>query len=135
MIDETRLLYDIQRRAFAYFAHETNPANGLVIDTNAKGAPSSIAAVGLALTSYPAAVERGFISRELATTRTLATLQFFWRRKQGPDPAATGDRVFDLHFLGASPRARTGAAARTVADGPGAGGSAAAEEEAWRSRL
>ncbi|MDQ2931427.1 MAG: hypothetical protein M3Y05_11505 [Gemmatimonadota bacterium] len=107
MIDETRLLDDIQRRAFAYFAHETNPANGLVIDTNTKGAPSSIAAVGLALTSYPAAVERGFILRELATTRTLAALKFFWRSKQGPEPEATGYKGFYYHFLDTTTGART----------------------------
>ncbi len=104
---ETRLLDGIQRRAFAYFAHETNPANGLVIDRTAAGAPSSIAAVGLALTSYPAAVERGFISRELAATRTLATLRFFWRSKQGPEPDATGYKGFFYHFLDMASGART----------------------------
>ena len=69
---ELRLLDDIQRRAFAYFVHETNPVNGLVTDTTAAGAPSSIAAVGLALTGYPAAAERGYIPRNHAAARTLA---------------------------------------------------------------
>ncbi len=107
MTDDTRMLDDIQRRAFAYFAHETNPANGLVIDTNTNGAPSSIAAVGLALTSYPVAVERGFMSRELARARTLATLRFFWRSKQGPEPDATGYKGFYYHFLDMTSGART----------------------------
>ena len=56
---ESRMLDVIQREAFSYFAHETNRANGLVFDTNSGVAPSSIAAVGLGLTAYPVAVERG----------------------------------------------------------------------------
>ena len=67
------MLDDMQRRAFAYFVHETNPANGLVIDTTTASAPSSIAAVGLGLTAFPAAVERGFIPRNDAAAR----LEFF----------------------------------------------------------
>jgi hypothetical protein len=50
----------LQRAAFSYFIHETNRANGLVIDKTRHGWPASIAAVGLALTSYPVGVERGF---------------------------------------------------------------------------
>ena len=89
----------IQREAFSYFAHETNRANGLVFDTNSGVAPSSIAAIGLGLTAYPVAVERGFISRAEAVERTLTTLRFFWRSKQGPEPDATGYRGFYYHFL------------------------------------
>ena len=68
----------LQRVAFSYFVHETNPANGLVIDKNAPDWPASIAAVGLALASYPVGVERGFMTRAAALERTLATLRFFW---------------------------------------------------------
>jgi hypothetical protein len=107
VIGEARLLEDSQRRAFAYFAHETNPANGLVLDTNTTGAPSSIAAVGLALTGYPAAVERGFMSREAAVARVLATLRFFWGSRQGPERNATGYRGFYYHFLDMTSGART----------------------------
>jgi hypothetical protein len=101
------MLHDTQRRAFAYFVHETNPANGLVIDTTTAGAPSSIAAVGLGLTAYPAAVERGFIPRKDAAARALATLRFFWGSKQGPEPDATGFRGFYYHFLDLHTGART----------------------------
>jgi hypothetical protein len=101
------MLDDMQRRAFAYFVHETNPANGLVIDTTTAGAPSSIAAVGLGLTAYPAAVERGFIPRKDAAARALATLRFFWGSKQGPEPDATGFRGFYYHFLDMRTGART----------------------------
>jgi hypothetical protein len=93
------MLDDMQQRAFAYFMYETNPVNGLVIDTTTAGAPSSIAAVGLGLTAYPAAVERGFIPRKEAAARVLATLRFFWGSKQGPEPDATGFHGFYYHFL------------------------------------
>jgi hypothetical protein len=79
--------------------HETNPANGLVIDKTAPGWPASIAAVGLALTAYPVAVERGFISRRAAVERILVTLRFFCNSPQGPEADATGFRGFSYHFL------------------------------------
>ena len=70
-------LEKIQRQSFSYFLHETNPANGLVIDKTATNWPASIAATGLALAAYPVAVERAFMSRAAAVERTLATLRFF----------------------------------------------------------
>lgn len=96
---DAHLLATLQRRAFAYFLHETNPENGLVADTTAPGAPSSIAAVGLALTALPVAVERGLMSRRDAVTRTLATLRFLHASPQGPDANATGHHGFYYHFL------------------------------------
>lgn len=92
-------LEKIQRQSFSYFLHETNPANGLVIDKTATNWPASIAATGLALATYPVAVERAFMSRAAAVERTLATLRFFWRSPQGPEPDATGYRGFYYHFL------------------------------------
>ena len=56
-------LQNLQRESFNYFLHETNPVNGLVIDKNEADWPASIAATGLALASYPVAVERGFMQR------------------------------------------------------------------------
>ena len=92
-------LHDLQRQSFGYFLHETNPANGLVIDKTAQGWPSSIAATGLALACYPVSVVRGFMSRAAAVQRTLATLRFFWNSPQGPEPDATGYQGFYYHFL------------------------------------
>ncbi len=43
----------LQRETFGYFLHETNLANGLVIDKTAPDWPASIAATGLALACYP----------------------------------------------------------------------------------
>ena len=59
-------LQNLQRESFNYFLHETNPVNGLVIDKNEADWPASIAATGLALASYPVAVERGFMQRSAA---------------------------------------------------------------------
>ena len=84
-------LHTLQRNTFRYFWEETNPENGLIPDnTAADDIPASIAGVGLALASYPVAVERAFVSRAKAVERTLATLRFFWNAPQGPMPDATG---------------------------------------------
>ena len=100
--------------AFSYFVYETNPANGLVVDRTEGHAPASIAAVGLGLTAYPVAVERGFISRREAAERTLTTLRFFWGSKQGPEPDATGYRGFYYHFLDMRTGARVACELSTV---------------------
>jgi len=98
-------LQNIQQKAFSYFQHEFNPANGLILDktapdgTSTSGWPASIAAVGFALASYPVAVARAFLSRAEAVQRTLATLRFFSRSSQGSEPDATGFRGFYYHFL------------------------------------
>ena len=87
-------LAKLQHDSLKYFLHEANPANGLVIDKTEAHSPASIAATGLALASYPVAVERGFMPRAAALERTLATLRFFWNRPQGPEPDATGYQGF-----------------------------------------
>jgi hypothetical protein len=89
----------LQRDSFGYFVHETNPANGLVIDKTAPDWPASIAATGFALAAYPVGVERGLMSRSAAVARTLATLRFFWNSPHGPEPDATGYQGFYYHFL------------------------------------
>ena len=89
----------LQRESFEYFQCEFNPVNGLVADKSKDKWPASIAAVGLALATYPVAVERAYISRAEAITRTLTTLRFFWNSPQGPEPDATGYKGFYYHFL------------------------------------
>lgn len=96
-IDSDLLL--IQRAAFSYFEHETNPANGLVLDKTAPNWPASIAAVGMGLACYAVAVEQGFVTRQEAAERVLTTLRFFWHSPQGPEPDATGYHGFYYHFL------------------------------------
>jgi hypothetical protein len=92
-------LEKLQRESFGYFLHETNPANGLVIDKTASDWPASIAATGLALACYPVSVERGFMPRAAAVERTLTTLRFFWNSPQGPESHTTGYRGFYYYFL------------------------------------
>jgi hypothetical protein len=103
MSSKTRIvdaeLEKLQHDSFKYFLHETNPANGLVIDKTEADWPASIAATGLALASYPVAVERGFMPRAAAVERILTTLRFFWNSPQGPEPDATGYQGFYYHFL------------------------------------
>src|SRR5688572_19538424 len=93
-------LHTLQRNTFRYFWEETNPENGLIPDnTAADDIPASIAGVGLALASYPVAVERAFVPRVQAVERVLATLRFFWNAPQGPMLDATGHHGFFYHFL------------------------------------
>jgi hypothetical protein len=96
---DTEMLSKLQAETFAYFLDEINPANGLIADKTKKGWPSSIAVVGLALTSYLVGVEHGYISRKDAVKKTLATLRFFLSSRQGVDKDATGYKGFYYHFL------------------------------------
>lgn len=96
---DEQLLVGLQREAFEYFLHESNPANGLIADKTRSGWPASIAAVGLALTSYPVGVERGWLARDDAARRTLTTLRFFRDSPQGVGADATGYNGFYYHFL------------------------------------
>jgi hypothetical protein len=60
----------------------------------------SVASTGFALTAYPIGVEEGLVTREAAADRVLATLEFFWRAPQGPEPRGmTGYKGFFYHFL------------------------------------
>ena len=94
------LLVDLQQRTFRFFWDTANAENGLIPDRYPTGAVSSIAAVGFGLTTYPIAVERGYITREQARTRALATLRFLHGARQGPEPqGVAGYRGFFYHFL------------------------------------
>src|SRR5215510_1088128 len=97
MTDEE--LARLESDTFKYFADEVNLENGLVPDNTRRGAPSSIAAVGFALTAYPIAVERKYLSRAEAVRRTLTTLRFFYDSPQGKERDATGYKGFYYHFL------------------------------------
>jgi hypothetical protein len=96
---DAEMLETLQRQTFDYFLHQANTHNGLIADKSELGSPASIAAVGLGLSAYAAAVERGFLSRDAARARTLDALRFFYSSPQGPEPDATGYRGFYYHFL------------------------------------
>ena len=93
------LLNELQRAAFGYFLSTCNPANGLIADSSRENSPCSIAVVGFALSVYPIAVERGWMTRADAVERTLAALQFFRDSDQSGQPEATGYKGFYFHFL------------------------------------
>ena len=92
-------LRHIQANSFCYFVHEVNRANGLVLDKTEEDWPSSIAAVGMALTAYPVGVYRNFMARKEAVERTLTTLRFFAASEQSRAVDATGYKGFYYHFL------------------------------------
>ena len=98
-LSDDALLDLLQRNAFDYFVREANPANGLVADTSRKNAPASIAVAGFALSAYPVGVERGWMTRAEAITRTGAMLRWFWNSDQSGQPEATGYKGFYFHFL------------------------------------
>jgi hypothetical protein len=91
---------ELQHRTFQWFWDLTNPKNGLVPDRWPTPAFSSIAAVGFGLSAYGVGVERGWVSRDAAIDRTLATLRFFDTAPQGDAATGvTGYKGFFYHFL------------------------------------
>jgi len=90
----------LESRTFHYFWDLSDPRTGLTPDRWPTKSFASVAAVGFALTAYPIGAERGWITREQALERTLATLRFFWTSRQDSAAAgATGYRGFYYHFL------------------------------------
>jgi hypothetical protein len=86
----TTVLYDL---------HETNPDNWLVRDKTDPAAPSSIAAVGMALATIPVIVKRGVIIRKFAAKIARRRLRSLLDLLQGPGPDTAGHKGFFYHFL------------------------------------
>ena len=103
---DEQMIDRLQRGAFEYFLRNTDPHSGLVADTSRPGAPASIAVVGFALSAYPVAVERGWISKDEAVGRCLDALRFFAGSDQSGASDATGWRGFYFHFLDSTTGAR-----------------------------
>jgi len=94
------LIDDLERRTFNWFWDSANPQNGLVPDHYPTKSFASIAAVGFGLTAYGVGAERGYITRDQAVERTLATLRFFHDAPQNDsEDDAAGYRGFFYHFL------------------------------------
>ena len=89
----------LQWTTVEYYLKETNWLNGLVRDKTEPNAPASIASIGMALATYPVAVERDVVPRDFAAKAVLKKLRFFHNSPQGPEPGATGYKGFYYHFL------------------------------------
>ena len=89
----------LQRTTVLYYLHETNPDNGLVRDKTDPDAPCSIAAVGLALATIPAVVERGVLIRKFGAKSARRRLRSLMNLPQGPEPDTAGYKGFFYHFL------------------------------------
>ena len=91
---------DLEQRTFRFFWERGNPNNGMVPDRWPTPSFASIAAIGFALTAYPIGVERGWITRAAARTRTLTTLRFMAELPSGPGKTdIAGYKGFFYHFL------------------------------------
>lgn len=94
------MVEDLEKRTFQWFWDSANPVNGLIPDHYPGPSFSSIASVGFGLTAYGIGVERGYITREQAVDRTLATLRFFAHaREDDSEDDASGYHGFFYHFL------------------------------------
>lgn len=71
---DVEMLDVLLRKTFDYFLKEINSENGLIADKNKPGWPSSIAAVGLGLSTYIVGVERGLLLRINFTLRCSALI-------------------------------------------------------------
>jgi hypothetical protein len=93
-------LDDVERRSFQYFWDLADAKTFLIPDRAPTPSFSSIAAVGFGLTAYGIGAERGYVTRDEAAQRTLATLQSLLAMKQGPEPrGVSGYKGFYYHFL------------------------------------
>jgi hypothetical protein len=100
--EQQQFLERLERDTFGFFWEASSSAHGLTADRLPGLDISSVAAVGFALTSYPIAVDNGWITRAQAAQRTLSTLRFLWRAPQGPEAqGVTGYKGFFYHFLDA----------------------------------
>lgn len=99
MDTDKKLLESLQSQTFNYFLKYLNPANGLIADKSSPDSHSSIAAVGLGITSYVVALERHLLTREEAISKILTVLNFFFNGHQGTESDAMGYKGFYYHFL------------------------------------
>jgi hypothetical protein len=98
---------DLERRTFRWFWDTANPKTFLVPDRWPTKSFSSIAAVGFGLTAYGIGAARGYVTREQARDRVLATLQSLLAMPQGPQPTnVSAYRGFFYHFLDMDTAAR-----------------------------
>jgi hypothetical protein len=97
---QVAFLDTLEHRTFQWFWDLSDTRTGLTPDRWPTRTFASVSATGFALTAYPIGVERGWVSRDAARQRVLATLRFFESARQDTASAgATGYRGFFYHFL------------------------------------
>lgn len=93
-------LDELERRSFQYFWDTADARTGLVPDRWPQPSFASVAAVGFGLSAYCIGAARGWVTREQARGRCLATLRFFHQAVQGPQAqGVSGYKGFFYHFL------------------------------------
>lgn len=103
----------LEEANFDYYWYTANPANGLIPDRSAGGAPggsaASIFAVGLGLTTIGIAIDHGWITRQQGAARVLTTLNTFWNGPQGASTSGEiGYQGWFYHFLDMNAATRSG---------------------------
>jgi len=97
--EATAFLDSLQHRTFLYFWELGDTTRGLTPDRAPTPSFVSTGAMGFALTAYPIGAEHGWVTREAARERTLATFRFLWSAPQDSSSNPTGYRGFYYHFL------------------------------------
>ena len=93
-------LNDLHRRTFQFFWDTADATTGLAPDNWPNPNFCSVAAVGFALTAYCIGVKSGYVARDQAAARTLATLNTFWNGPQGDAKTGMmGYKGFFYHFV------------------------------------
>ena len=93
-------LDSLSRHTFNWFWDLANPENGQVPDRWPSESFSSIAATGFGLTTYLIGIDQGYVTREQAATRVLATLKFLQGLPKGEKTSdIAGYRGFFYHFI------------------------------------
>ena len=96
---DKQMLDQLQSETFDYFMNEIDPDTGLIADKTQPGFPSSIAVVGMGISTYIIGVEKKYMTRKDAVAKVLKILRFFYNSPQGKEANATGYKGFYYHFL------------------------------------
>lgn len=94
------ILDRVQRATFQWLVDSQNHDTGLIFDRNRPGGPATIAGVGFALTAYPVAVNRNWITRDEAASYAAKVLRVLAHAPQGDGKSGfSGYRGWFYHFL------------------------------------
>jgi hypothetical protein len=99
-LSDDDVLERVQRATFQWFLDSQNHDTGLIFDRTRPGSPATIAGVGFALTAYPVAVNRKWISRDEAAAYAIKVLRVLANAPQGDGKEGfSGYHGFFYHFL------------------------------------